>query len=52
MKHYLGIDLGGTNIAVGVVDEEARLLRKMSAPTPKNVPCGQLAEAIADLAAG
>lgn len=49
MKHYLGIDLGGTNIAVGVVDEEARLLRKMSAPTPKNVPCCQLAEAIADL---
>ena len=33
MKHYLGIDLGGTNIAVGVLDEEHRFLAKTSTPT-------------------
>ena len=29
----IGIDLGGTNIKVGVVDAEARVLSKMSIPT-------------------
>ena len=33
MKYYLGIDLGGTNIAVGVLDEEYRFLAKTSTPT-------------------
>ena len=26
--YYLGIDLGGTNIAVGVVDENCKILKK------------------------
>lgn len=30
---YLGIDLGGTNIAVGIVDEKGRLVLKDSVPT-------------------
>ncbi len=31
--YYLGIDLGGTNIAVGIVDENHKILRKGSVPT-------------------
>ncbi|OEF99180.1 glucokinase [Vulcanibacillus modesticaldus] len=30
---YIGVDLGGTNIAVGLVDEEARLKYQKSIPT-------------------
>ncbi|MDK2934609.1 MAG: glucokinase [Clostridiales bacterium] len=30
---YIGIDLGGTNIAVGLVDEHGRILHKDSIPT-------------------
>ena len=33
MKRYLGIDLGGTNIAVGLVAEDGTLLHKDSVPT-------------------
>lgn len=34
MKMYrIGIDLGGTNIAAGIVDEEMQLVKKMSIPT-------------------
>lgn len=32
---YIGIDLGGTNIAVGIVDENGRVIRKGSVPTLK-----------------
>ncbi|WRS28100.1 ROK family protein [Oscillospiraceae bacterium MB08-C2-2] len=38
MNYYLGVDLGGTNIAVGVVDEDMRILgrgkKKTNAPRP------------------
>jgi glucokinase len=34
--YYLGIDLGGTNIAVGVVDENCRIIKKKSTPTLAN----------------
>ncbi len=30
---YIGIDLGGTNIAVGIVDESGKIIAKDSAPT-------------------
>lgn len=30
---YIGVDLGGTNIACGLVDEEGRILTKSSVPT-------------------
>ena len=34
--YYLGIDLGGTNIAVGVVDESYNIIKKKSTPTLAN----------------
>lgn len=33
--YYIGIDLGGTNIAVGVLDEKGSILLKKSVPTLK-----------------
>lgn len=33
MKLFLGIDLGGTNIAAGVVDEQGNILKKHSVRT-------------------
>lgn len=32
-KCYIGIDLGGTSMKLGIVDESGRLLRKMEKPT-------------------
>lgn len=37
--YYLGIDIGGTNIAVGVVNEEMKIISRASNKTP--VPCTQ-----------
>ena len=34
--YYLGIDLGGTNIAAGIVDENCKILSKGSVPTMAN----------------
>ena len=31
--YYIGVDLGGTNIAVGLVTEDGRILASMSIPT-------------------
>ena len=31
--YYIGVDLGGTNIAVGIIDESGKLLCKKSVPT-------------------
>ena len=31
--YRIGVDLGGTNIAVGLVNENAELVKKVSAPT-------------------
>ena len=36
MKYYIGIDLGGTNIVAGVVDENYQILTKASVKT--NLP--------------
>ena len=47
MKRYCGVDLGGTNIAAGIVDEEYQILTTASAPTPKGVDGVTLAAAIA-----
>lgn len=30
MKYYIGVDIGGTNIKAGVVDENAQLVSKIS----------------------
>lgn len=46
--YYIGVDLGGTNIAVGLVDENGSILRKESIPT-KAMRCAD--EIIKDMAA-
>lgn len=33
MRNFIGIDIGGTNIAVGIVAEDGTLLKKLSVPT-------------------
>ena len=33
MKYSIGVDLGGTNIAVGIVDEHYSIIKKSSVPT-------------------
>lgn len=33
--YYIGVDLGGTNIAVGLVDEKGSILKKGSVPTER-----------------
>lgn len=39
MKYRIGVDLGGTNIAVGVVDSDFKIIRKRSIPTyPDRAP--------------
>ncbi len=44
MKYRIGIDLGGTNIAAGLVDENSVIVKKVSTPTmPERAP-----EAIVD----
>ena len=45
--YYIGIDLGGTNIAVGIVTEEGKVFAKKSTPTGAGRPEG---EVIADIA--
>lgn len=44
MKYYIGVDLGGTNIAVGLVDEKYNIIAKKSVPTN----CPRSEELIAD----
>ena len=36
--YNIGIDLGGTNIAAGIVDENGQILIKHSVPTYKERP--------------
>ncbi|MFA5658746.1 MAG: ROK family protein [Oscillospiraceae bacterium] len=43
-KHYIGIDLGGTNISVGVVDEQYKIISKASTKTN----CPRSSEEIAE----
>ena len=38
---YLGIDLGGTNVAAAVVDSEGTILGKVSLPTPRGAGGGR-----------
>lgn len=48
--YYIGIDLGGTNIAVGIVDENGNILKKASTPTPSQAEYPEVVKAMADLA--
>ncbi|WP_297208810.1 ROK family protein [uncultured Flavonifractor sp.] len=45
--YYLGIDLGGTNVAAAVVDGEGAILGKVSLPTPRGVPAEEVADQMA-----
>ncbi len=46
--YYIGIDLGGTNVHAGLVDEKGTLLGQAEVPTPKGADA--VADAIADAA--
>ena len=46
MKKYLGIDLGGTKIAVGVVREDGELLHSVNVPTQAFRPADEIIETI------
>ena len=48
MKYFAGIDLGGTFIKCGIVDEAGNILQKDQIPTGKERPYGEIA---ADMAA-
>ncbi len=40
--YYVGIDLGGTNIAAGIVDEGGKIICKQSAPTMAERPTDEI----------
>ena len=50
MKYYVGIDLGGTNIVAGVVDEEYNIIAKASTKTNCPRPEKEIAEDMAKMA--
>ena len=33
--NYIGVDLGGTNIVVGLIDEEGKIIKSLDRPTKK-----------------
>lgn len=45
--NLIGIDLGGTNIAVGLVDENGNILKKVSTPTLATRPSEQILDDMA-----
>lgn len=47
MKYYLGLDVGGTNLAAGILDENYHILEKMSIPAGAG---RDIAEITADMA--
>ena len=48
--YYIGIDLGGTNIAVGLVNEEKKLVMKKSRPTLTDRKIEEIIKDMAELA--
>ena len=50
MKYYVGIDLGGTNIVAGVVDEQYNILAKASTKTNCPRPDREIAKDMAKMA--
>lgn len=47
--YYLGIDLGGTNIAVGLVDENYKIILKDKVPTGASRPISEIMDDMAEL---
>lgn len=52
MKYYMGIDLGGTNIAAGIVDEEYKIVRKDSVSTRTDLGPDKLLDDMGGLCKG
>lgn len=52
MKYRVGIDLGGTNIAAGLVDENMNILCQMSVPTLSERPYQEIVRDMAILVRG
>lgn len=50
MKYYVGIDLGGTNIVAGVVDEDYKIVAKASTKTNCPRPEKEIADDMAKMA--
>ena len=50
MKYYIGIDLGGTNIKAGVVDEEFRIVSKATCKTNLPRPAEDICKDMAEVA--
>ena len=48
MKKIIGLDLGGTFIKIGVVDEKGKLLSKKEIPTPQGQGRAQVIKAMAE----
>lgn len=44
----IGVDLGGTDMKIGVVDDDCNILEKWTHPTPKGVSADELADFIAE----
>lgn len=49
MKHFIGVELGVTNIVAGIVDKYGRMIRKDSAPTLKDRPYEEIIRDMAEL---
>ena len=47
--YYIGVDLGGTNIAVGVVNEKFEILKKGSVPTNADREADEIIRDMAEL---
>lgn len=50
MKYYVGIDLGGTNIVAGVVNEKYEIISKAKTPTNRPRSCEAICEDMARVA--
>lgn len=52
MNLALGIDIGGTKVAIGIVDEAGKIIAKNSLPTDLCIPPAQMIQRIADATLG
>ena len=50
MKYYIGIDLGGTNIKAGVVDEQFNIISKATCKTNLPRPAEDICKDMASVA--
>lgn len=50
--YYIGIDLGGTNIAAGIVNENCEIIKKGSVPTGRLRPFEEIIKDMTDLIKG